>query len=97
MRQVAGVACSILASVSSSRRMSRYASDACSLVQSATRAPTLSGSHSSRPAMSNEIVVTATSVSPAATPGVRCIDPMKLASARCETPTPFGVPVEPDV
>ncbi|MNT83727.1 hypothetical protein D3C72_2236360 [compost metagenome] len=47
--------------------------------------------------MSKETVVTATIVSSFVKPGSRAIDVRKLTSARWETATPLGVPVEPDV
>ena len=47
--------------------------------------------------MSNAIVVTATSASPAESPGRSAIVARKFVSARWGTATPLGRPVEPDV
>ncbi len=47
--------------------------------------------------MSNESVVTATMPSFAVSPGSRAIDRRKFTTAPCETATPFGRPVEPEV
>ena len=62
-----------------------------------TRAPTLSGRNSSRPAISKETVVTASSTSLALMPGSRAMEVRKFTTARCVTSTPFGCPVDPEV
>ena len=63
----------------------------------ATRAETVKGSRSSSRAMSNDRVVTASSVSPGPSPGATAIERRKLTAARWEIWTPFGRPVEPEV
>src|SRR5262249_11534180 len=52
---------------------------------------------SSRRAMSNESVVTATHVSPGPRSSVRRNAASRFATARCPMSTPLGRPVEPDV
>ena len=47
--------------------------------------------------MSNEMVVTATSVSLESSPGVTRMDVRKFATDRCSISTPFGFPVDPEV
>ena len=47
--------------------------------------------------MSNEIVVTASNVSSAPSPGSRRIDSRKFTTERCSIAMPFGLPVEPEV
>ena len=47
--------------------------------------------------MSNDKVVTASSVSSLVKPGSLRMELRKLTTARCESCTPFGLPVEPDV
>ncbi len=48
-------------------------------------------------AMSKEIVVTAASFAPLASPGRSCIACRKFTTQPCDTFTPFGLPVEPEV
>ncbi len=96
-RQVAGVACITVAPQCFNRDESRNPSAATSLPAMTTRAPVIRGRNSSRPAMSNDRVVTASNVSPAFSPGSRCIDRRKLTSARFGMRTPLGLPVEPEV
>ena len=62
-----------------------------------TVAPLISGTYSSRAAMSKESVVTASTTSCAFKPGSRAIDCKKFATARCGIITPLGWPVDPDV
>ena len=47
--------------------------------------------------MSNDSVVTASIVSEALNPGFSCMESRKFTIAECGIPTPFGLPVEPDV
>ncbi|MCY1453874.1 hypothetical protein D9M71_708970 [compost metagenome] len=60
-------------------------------------APTLSGSNSSRPKMSNEKVVSDSTRSRAVRPGSRAMLVTKLVRAPWRTITPLGRPVEPEV
>ena len=60
-------------------------------------APESKGNHSSSPAMSKESVVTAARVSASVSPGFAFMLHSRLSRARCETATPFGLPVEPEV
>ena len=96
-RHVAGVACSTVAPAWVSRACSSFPSAASVRLAISTRAPTVSGSHSSSPAISNDSVVTATTTSVAVSPGVVAMLARKFSTARCGTATPFGWPVDPDV
>ncbi|GHH30272.1 hypothetical protein GCM10017790_63760 [Amycolatopsis oliviviridis] len=60
-----------------------------------TRAPDTSGTHSSNSEMSNACEACSSTASPGPTrhPG----SPTSAATLPCDTATPFGVPVEPDV
>ena len=59
--------------------------------------PVTNGKYSSSPAMSKEIVVTASTTSLAVKPGHRIIEYRKLTNPRCSISTPLGVPLEPEV
>ena len=72
-------------------------SAAVSRLAKTTRAPTMRGRKSSNAAMSNDVVVTASSTSFAVNPGSACMEARKLTSDRCVISTPFGRPVDPDV
>jgi hypothetical protein len=91
------VACSTVAPLRASRADSPRPSIASWRLTSSMRAPTSSGRYSSRPAISNEIVVTAASTSCSPRPGSRAIERRKFSNAPCGTATPFGRPVEPEV
>ncbi|SPT57632.1 Uncharacterised protein [Actinomadura madurae] len=60
-------------------------------------APLISGANSSSAAMSNAIVVTATSRSPGVSLSWAFVAIRKFVSARCGIATPLGRPVEPEV
>ncbi|SAL72902.1 hypothetical protein AWB70_07586 [Caballeronia cordobensis] len=60
-------------------------------------APVLKGRYNSSPAISKEIVVTASSVSAALMAVISRIEHKKLSISRCSTITPLGLPVEPEV
>ena len=62
-----------------------------------TSAPQIRGRRSSKPAISKDRDVTANNLSFAVIPGSRCIANRKFTNALCETCTPFGWPVDPDV
>ena len=47
--------------------------------------------------MSNDMTVTATRLSSAENPGLRCMLHSRFTNARCGTTTPFGLPVDPEV
>ena len=47
--------------------------------------------------MSKESVVSAGTTSPSPTPGRPAMARRKFTTARCGSPTPFGLPVEPEV
>jgi hypothetical protein len=96
-RQVAGVACMTEAPDSAIAAARSRPSDVVAASASWMRAPTVSGSISSSTAMSNDSVVTASSTSSAARPGVSAMLVRKLATHRWGTQTPLGRPVEPDV
>ena len=95
--QVAGVACITVISPCPSRSRIHTASTASCSSARTTVAPVISGRNSSRPAMSKDIVVTASSASSAPSPGRPRIDSRRLVSATCGTSTPLGRPVEPEV
>src|SRR6266576_1941186 len=95
--QVVGVACMTVARDVFSKSFSRLPSNVASRLATMRRAPNKSGRNSSRPAISNEIVVTATSASWLSSPGSRRIEHRKLTTLLCSSWTPFGLPVDPDV
>ena len=97
MCQVVGVACITLMPWAWARRASTSPSIASSRWASTTRAPVVSGRKSSRTAMSNDSVVTASSRSPAFRPGSVRMLARKLHTAFCGSTTPLGLPVEPEV
>ena len=97
MRQVVGVACIAVTACSVSSFLSSRPSAACSAVAMTIWAPHTKGRRNSRIEISNEVVVTARSVSEAAIPGVSAMDRRKLTSARRGIMTPLGFPVEPEV
>ena len=97
IRQVDGVACMML--IFSERRMSSsmrpsFAEDASARTNVA---PLISGRKSSNPAISNEMVVTASRRSVVLMPGVCRMLVIKLTRLRCSMFTPLGMPVEPEV
>jgi hypothetical protein len=47
--------------------------------------------------MSNDSVVSAGTTSPSPSPGRAAMARRKFTTARCGSPTPLGLPVEPDV
>ncbi len=96
-RQVAGVACITVAPEPANRRASATPSAATSRLAITTRPPTISGSKISATAISNESVVTASIVSVALSDGRDAIELSRLTTDRCDTSTPFGWAVEPDV
>src|ERR1041384_2380810 len=96
-RQVAGVACNVVALWRCKLLISAAGSHAVSRVAITTFAPTVSGNISSNAAMSNDKVVIASKVSLDESPGWRFIEQRKLTTARCGNWTPFGFPVEPEV
>ena len=77
-RHVAGVACMTVACEDSSSPFNRSPSIAVSRSARTTVAPAVKGSKSSRPAMSNDSVVTATILSSAFSPGVCAMLARKL-------------------
>src|ERR1700738_3513035 len=95
--QVAGVACSTVAPLCSISFANATPSTAHDWFASTTRPPVTSGKKSSSPAMSKEIVVTATSTSFCENPGRSRIEVKKLTTERWQISTPFGLPVDPDV
>ena len=97
MLQVAGVACIAAGRSRAISARSRCPSRAISDGHSSTPPPRSSGSSSSKAAMSKLTVVTASSRSPAASPGASAIDCRQFDSAACPTITCLGVPVLPDV
>ncbi len=62
-----------------------------------TAAPTVSGQNSSHTDTSKLNGVLCTTRSPGSSGSARCIHRSRLAIARCDTATPFGRPVDPDV
>src|SRR5882724_85277 len=93
----AGVHCITVPPLSFSNRVNRSPSRLSSLVLSTNRAPVTSGSSISIAAMSKLIVVTPTSTSSLLSPGLCLISLRKWLSAPCLTPTPLGLPVDPEV
>src|ERR1700730_3333959 len=97
-RQVAGVACIIVAPLSAITFINLLPSAAASRPAITSLAPAINGRNNSMPAISKESVVTATNTSPSAVRrGSFCIAQSRLAKARCSTCTPLGSPVEPEV
>ena len=96
-RQVAGVACITVAAVRRISSSSAVPSCAVSRLAMTTVAPITRGRKSSKAAMSNEIVVTASSTSRSVRPGLSCIESKRFAREIPGTATPFGLPVEPEV
>ena len=80
---VAGVACITVAPELASFSRNCKPSAAVSPAAITRRAPVVKGRKISRPAMSNESVVTASSTSSAVIPGSRCTDEMKFVRAQC--------------
>ncbi len=62
-----------------------------------TRPPVISGSHSSRPEMSNDSDVTASQVAEGPLRVSSRMDSSRFVSAAWPTSTPLGFPVEPEV
>ena len=96
-RHSAGVACITVHAESRIRSIRRRGSRVSSRLAITTRPPLISGRNSSRPAISNDRVVTARIVSAAVKPGARCIDSRKFTTPEWGISTPLGLPVEPDV
>ncbi|CAM5357244.1 hypothetical protein SGLAM104S_00281 [Streptomyces glaucescens] len=96
-RHKLGVACITDAPVDTASSHSAAGSRTTSRAATTTPAPLSSGTNSSRPAMSNPTVVTASRRSSAPRANRSRIDTRKLTSGPCGTTTPFGRPVEPDV
>ena len=92
-----GVAWSMVTDPLSSRAAISSPSSACSREASTIVPPTLSGRNSSSTEMSNEVVVTASSVSSAVNPGASRMLSRKFITAPGGTSTPLGLPVEPEV
>ena len=83
MRQVTGVACITVAPERVRAVMSRAGSPASSREAISTVAPHTSGRYNSRPAISKDSVVTASSVSSAASPGSRRMLVRKFTTLPC--------------
>nr|WP_314413679.1 hypothetical protein [Streptomyces sp. DSM 40484] len=94
---VAGVACITVTPARTNSPANAPGIPAICPSATTTRAPDTSGNHNSSPAMSKPGVVTASSTSPAPSPGRSAIADRKLARLPCVTCTPFGRPVDPDV
>src|SRR5579862_8639584 len=82
--------------VSNSSRK-RLPSATVSRVAITSEAPDVKGRKSSRPAISKDSVVTASSTSVGRIPGSRRMELKKLTTARCWIWTPLGRPVDPEV
>ncbi|CUI68042.1 Uncharacterised protein [Achromobacter xylosoxidans] len=95
--QVVGVACIMVTAWRRIRSSSVWPSRLSCWRAITTLAPLISGRNSSSAAMSKEIVVTASRLSPASQPGAARIDSRKLPSAPWVTSTPLGLPVDPEV
>src|SRR6266550_3727125 len=95
--QVTGVACMTVALHVLNNSSNWLPSAATSRLAMTTRAPTQRGRKISSAAMSNEMVVTATSVSLGSSPGVTHMDIRKFVTDRCSISTPLGLPVDPEV
>ena len=95
--RLAGVACMTFAPLRARSVASRCGSAACSRVATTVRAPSVSGRNSYRTVMSKAMVVTASSVSSARSPGASAIEPRKLPTPPWRTITPLGRPVDPEV
>jgi hypothetical protein len=97
MRKVEGVAWRAVIPALSRRSRSWAPSTAAAAEASSSEAPRVSGSHSSRPAMSKDRLVTASRRSARVSPGWRAMASRKLITARWGMATAFGRPVEPEV
>ena len=95
--QVAGVACMKLIGWLSRYAFSNRPSATVSWRARWIQPPASNGRKSSKPAMSNDKVVTASSASVAVKPMRWRMSSRKFSKARCSTITPLGLPVEPEV
>ena len=91
-----GVACITVAPLRRKTRSNSAPTVSCSRAIT-SRAPTINGRKTSSAAMSNAMVVTLNSVSPACNPGFSRIAHSRLTNERWRICTPFGNPVEPEV
>ena len=96
-RQVAGVPCIRVIPLEAISFLSRLPSPAVSRSAISILPPTVSGSTSSKTAMSNESVVTAHTTSFFETPGLIAMPAKKFTTEPCVMHTPLGLPVEPEV
>ncbi len=92
-----GVACTTVTPSASTTRRSSSGSCTSSLSASTTAAPLISGTNSSRCAMSNPTVVTASSRSSGVIAVRSRMSSTKLRRLPRVTTTPLGLPVEPEV
>ncbi len=97
MRQKLGVAWMTWGACSPRKSWKVYGSKRTSAGTASTDAPTVSGSSISAMEMSKDRAVAATIVSPATSPGVDASPARRSSRDVCETMTPFGRPVEPEV
>ncbi|VFM95173.1 MAG: hypothetical protein BECKG1743D_GA0114223_100222 [Candidatus Kentron sp. G] len=93
---MAGVACMTVGFVSRISLANPGPEAVASWPASTTVAPTVNGPKISSPAISNEMVVTASRISSPARPGRRAMAVRKFTREPWVISTPFGLPVEPE-
>ncbi len=92
-----GTKCMVVTSWAVARAARRAPSRWASGSATTSPAPVMSGQNSSHTDTSNDSGVLCSTRSSGASPNVSCIHSSRLTIARCETPTPLGRPVEPEV